>query len=112
MISHVSSRASAVSFRHVSWNHEFDSRPSLLPRGCVSSGCVCIASSQGNRAPGILGRERWKSWESRLEFSSFADFILVPQMQSRDAVISMLGQISPAFFSRGGGIRGVNVREI
>lgn len=73
---------------------------------------MCIASSQGNRAPGILGRGRWKSWESRLEFSSFADFILVPQMQSRDAVISMLGQISPAFFSRGGGIRGVNVREI
>lgn len=43
VISHVSSRASAVSFRHVSWNHEFDSRPSLLPRECVSLS-VCIAS--------------------------------------------------------------------
>lgn len=41
MISHVSSRASAVSFRHVSWNHEFDSRPSLLPRGvCIIGVCV------------------------------------------------------------------------
>lgn len=34
VISHVSS---PVSFRHVSWNHEFDSRPSLPPPGCVSS---------------------------------------------------------------------------
>lgn len=53
VISHVSSRASAVSFRHVSWNHEFDSRPSLPPRGCVSSG-VCV--SRVGREPGNRAR--------------------------------------------------------